>query len=401
MPASWSPKWGSTRCGRRSTIAREEPRTFLSSGGLGTMGSASRRPSARPSGARTRRWCAWRATGSLQMNSQEMATAAVNGVPVKVLVMDNRCLGMVRQWQKLFYRERYSATLLDAVPDFVKLADAYGWRAERVERPEEVVPALERMLAAEGPYLLDVAIDRDQNVYPMVAPEAPFPMPWGPSTWPWAPCAPMRPPRGRVRRAWSARLARRWTPQFGGRWKSDPTTRPPAWEKRAPAGKEAGHEARAFGSGGEQARRALARDRPHLAARLHIESLSVGSHRRRHHVARDRHRARRRRGLRADNKQLHKLISVYKITDLTNDRAIERELALFKVNATPERRSEIIEIANIFRAKIVDVGRGSLTIEATGDEEKLKGLEDLLRAYGIKEIVRTGKIAMSRNSKEG
>ncbi len=100
-------------------------------------------------------------------------------------------------------------------------------------------------------------------------------------------------------------------------------------------------------------------------------------------------------------KQLHKLISVYKITDLTNDRAIERELALFKVNATPERRSEIIEIANIFRAKIVDVGRGSLTIEATGDEEKLKGLEDLLRAYGIKEIVRTGKIAMSRNSKEG
>src|SRR5699024_7390086 len=106
---------------------------------------------------------------------QEMATAAVNGVPVKVLVMDNRCLGMVRQWQKLFYRERYSATLLDAVPDFVKLADAYGWSAERVERPEEVGPALGRMLAAEGPYLLDVAIDRDQNVYPMVAPGSALP----------------------------------------------------------------------------------------------------------------------------------------------------------------------------------------------------------------------------------
>ena len=72
----------------------------------------------------------------------------------------------------------------------------------------------------------------------------------------------------------------------------------------------------------------------------------------------------------------------------------------YEVNAASERRSEIIEIANIFRAKIVDVGRGSLTIEATGDEEKLKGLEDLLRAYGIKEIVRTGKIAMSRNSKD-
>lgn len=99
-------------------------------------------------------------------------------------------------------------------------------------------------------------------------------------------------------------------------------------------------------------------------------------------------------------KQLHKLISVYKISDLTNDSAIERELVLFKVNATPDRRSEIIGLVNIFRANIVDVGKNSLTIEATGTEEKLKGLEDLLRAFGIKETVRTGKIAMSRNSKD-
>ena len=100
------------------------------------------------------------------------------------------------------------------------------------------------------------------------------------------------------------------------------------------------------------------------------------------------------------SKQLHKLISVHKITDLTDGGAIERELVLFKVSAAPERRNEIIEIANIFRAKIVDVGRSSLTIEATGDGKKLEGLENLFRAYGIKEIVRTGKIAMSRNSTE-
>lgn len=98
-------------------------------------------------------------------------------------------------------------------------------------------------------------------------------------------------------------------------------------------------------------------------------------------------------------KQLHKLISVHKITDLTDESFIERELVLYKVNAAPERRNEIIEIANIFRAKIVNVGRTSLTIEATGDDSKLKGLEDLIRTYGIKETVRTGKIAMSRNSK--
>ncbi|MDO4182256.1 MAG: acetolactate synthase small subunit [Coriobacteriia bacterium] len=99
-------------------------------------------------------------------------------------------------------------------------------------------------------------------------------------------------------------------------------------------------------------------------------------------------------------KQLHKLISVYKISDLTNDAAIERELVLYKVSAAPEKRGEIIELSNIFRASIVDVGKHSLTIAATGTEEKLKGLEDLLRAYGIKETVRTGKIAMSRNTKD-
>ena len=99
-------------------------------------------------------------------------------------------------------------------------------------------------------------------------------------------------------------------------------------------------------------------------------------------------------------KQLNKLVCVHKITDLTDGGAIERELVLFKVNAPAEKRSEVIEIANLFRANVVDVGKSSLTIEATGDEGKLKGMEDLLRAYGIKEITRTGKIAMSRNSKE-
>ena len=97
-------------------------------------------------------------------------------------------------------------------------------------------------------------------------------------------------------------------------------------------------------------------------------------------------------------KQLHKLISVHKITDLTDEGAIQRELALFKVSAPAERRSEIIEIANIIRAKIVDVGKNTLTVEATGDDSKLQGLEDLFRAYGIKEIVRTGKVALSRSS---
>ena len=99
-------------------------------------------------------------------------------------------------------------------------------------------------------------------------------------------------------------------------------------------------------------------------------------------------------------KQLYKLVDVHKITDLTHESPIERELVLFKVEAPPERRNEIIEIANIFRAKIVDVGTSSLTIEATGDTSKLQGLEDLFRTYGIKEMTRTGKVAMSRGARD-
>jgi len=99
-------------------------------------------------------------------------------------------------------------------------------------------------------------------------------------------------------------------------------------------------------------------------------------------------------------KQLHKLINVIKIQDLDPAETIDRELVLFKVSAPPELRHEIIEITNVFRAKIVDVGRSTLTIEATGTGDKLAAMEDLLRAYGIKELARTGKIALTRGGRD-
>ena len=99
-------------------------------------------------------------------------------------------------------------------------------------------------------------------------------------------------------------------------------------------------------------------------------------------------------------KQLFKLINVIKISDLSESDYVARELVLIKVNATPDTRAEIIEIANVFRAKVIDVGKNSLTIEATGTEDKLDALEDLFRSFGIKELVRTGKIALSRGSRE-
>jgi len=97
-------------------------------------------------------------------------------------------------------------------------------------------------------------------------------------------------------------------------------------------------------------------------------------------------------------KQLEKITNVVKVADISGGNIITRELALIKVKATSSTRSEIIEIVDIFRANIVDVAAGSVTIEVTGDEEKVDSLLGLLRGFGLKEITRTGRIAMSRGS---
>ena len=153
-------------------IHREESRTFLSSGGLGTMGFGFPAAIGAKIGRPDCQVVCIAGDGSLQMNIQEMATAIGNGVAVKVLVIDNNALGMVHQWQRLFYHERYSCTEFTANPDFVKLAEAYGWQAERITHPGQIPGALDRMLAADTPYLLDVVIPTAQTVYPMVAPGA-------------------------------------------------------------------------------------------------------------------------------------------------------------------------------------------------------------------------------------
>jgi acetolactate synthase-1/3 small subunit len=99
-------------------------------------------------------------------------------------------------------------------------------------------------------------------------------------------------------------------------------------------------------------------------------------------------------------KQLNKLVEVIKVSDLASEDAVERELALFKVAADESSRAEIMQITDIFRARIVDVGPKSVTVEVTGNEEKILAIENLLQKFGIKEMVRTGKIAIARGSKK-
>lgn len=99
-------------------------------------------------------------------------------------------------------------------------------------------------------------------------------------------------------------------------------------------------------------------------------------------------------------KQLNKLIDVVKLSDITHEETVERELILIKVNAEPNARAEIMQIVEIFRARIVDIARNSLIIECTGDEGKINAIESSLRPFGIREVCRTGKIAMVRGPKD-
>ncbi|MEW5898522.1 MAG: biosynthetic-type acetolactate synthase large subunit [Bacillota bacterium] len=145
------------------------PRSFISSGGLGTMGFGL------PAAIGVQVACpdevvfSISGDGSIQMNIQEMATAVNYNLPVKIAVMDNGYLGMVRQWQELFYNRRYSYTELRN-PDFVKLAEAYGAVGMRVTKPEEVAPVLQEALAVPKPVMIDFVIEREENVLPMVPP---------------------------------------------------------------------------------------------------------------------------------------------------------------------------------------------------------------------------------------
>ena len=155
-------------------IARDIPRTFLSSGGLGTMGFGFPAAIGAKVACPEKEVVCIAGDGSYQMNIQEMTTASYYGINVKVLIMNNSVLGMVHQWQNLFYDERYSETILPDLPDFVKVAEAYNWQAERVEKPEDLEGALKRLIEADRPALLDMRIDSDENVFPMVPAGAPL-----------------------------------------------------------------------------------------------------------------------------------------------------------------------------------------------------------------------------------
>jgi acetolactate synthase-1/2/3 large subunit len=108
--------------------------------------------------------------GSIQMNIQELMTAVQYGIDVKVIILNNSFLGMVRQWQELFYQSRYSSSCMPVAPNFVKLAEAYGALGMGSAEPTDVLPILEKALKHRGPVLVEFKTVQEDNVYPMVAP---------------------------------------------------------------------------------------------------------------------------------------------------------------------------------------------------------------------------------------
>ncbi|WP_038055209.1 biosynthetic-type acetolactate synthase large subunit [Thermodesulfobacterium hydrogeniphilum] len=144
------------------------PRTLITSGGLGTMGFGFPASIGAQMGNPEKLVIDIAGDGSIQMNIQELATAMEQKLPIKIIILNNGYLGMVRQWQELFYGKRYSAVKFNVLPDFVKLAEAYGAVGIRITRPEEVEPTLKKILSMNTLVILDVHIAPEEGVFPMV-----------------------------------------------------------------------------------------------------------------------------------------------------------------------------------------------------------------------------------------
>ncbi len=342
-----------------------KPRRWINSGGLGTMGFGL------PSAIGAKVACpdetvvCLAGDGSLIMTCQEFATAVRHDIPVKVFLMNNGYFGMVRQWQELFWDGRYWSVEMGPSPDWPKLAEAFGvngndGRRQERGRGRDARGARHRRPGAAG---------RPRHQGGELLPDDP----------------------GRRRR-----------PGHGGLSAMEAGT--PDLIKLEDLEAAAG-----LLTGRKHVLSILVENRPGVLARIaglfsrrgfNIDTLAVGP-------TDDPDISRI--TLTLDGavhpidqvtKQLHKLVNVIKIRDMEPGETIAREMALFKVSAPVESRAEIMQFAEIFRAKIVDVSRRSLTIEITGSADKIEAFERMIRPHGLIEMVRTGEVAIARSKSD-
>ena len=325
------------------------PGQFITSGGFGTMGFGLGAAMGAAVGNPGKVVVHCTGDGCFRMNCHELCTAEHYNIPVITVIFNNRTLGMVRQWQNLIYQKRFSQTDLDRGPDFVKLAEAYGIQGERAATQPEFEAAFRR---GRGPAL---------------------------------------PHRVRHRQG-------RHGPPHGLRRRSGYRFHPGL--KEGVDMNEANVTRRTLSVLVENAAGVLSQvSRLFSRKGYNIESLAVGT-------TDDPAVSRITIEVWADKpmieqimNQLRKQFSVYSVQELLPERSIRRELVMFKVRAeTPDIRNEIIQIANIFRASIIDVSLKSLTLALIGDETKADAMQKLLEAFGILELVRTGMVALERGA---
>ena len=299
--------------------------------------------------------------GCFQMTAQELATSATEKIPFVTAILNNGYLGMVRQWQELFFDERYSGVWLDPnVPDYVKLAEAYGAVGLRVDSPDEVDNAIEKAYSVtDRSVVIDFRVDPGEMVFPMVP---------------------------------------------SGASNDDIIVGP----ESDPADDRPGGGTDRMNGATLHTISVLVEDRPGVLTRVaglfaargyNIDSLAVGPteadgiSRMTIVVNVDES------PLEQVTKQLNKLINVIKILEHDPGTAVERELMLVKVHAEGDARARIMELADVFRVGIVDVTATTLTVEASGGPEKLEALRELLGEFGIVELSRTGRIALARGER--
>ncbi len=364
----------------------DSPRSLITSGGLGTMGFAL--PAA--IGAKMARpeaevWVVV-GDGGFQMTMCELATAMQEGLDINIAIINNGYLGMVRQWQEFFYDKRYAATPITG-PDFVKLAEAFGAFGRAVDKRGGVEDAVQAARRHHGVSLIDFRVEQEDSVYPMV-------------------------PAG----ADLHKMIRRPSHQLWRRQR----TKTRILHKATKATEQ--HD---FGKGLLRVLRGLCGscrlricfmihtfavyvdNKPGVLNRVaslfrrrafNIESLTVGRteqagiSRMTVVVDTDEYGARR---LEAN---LYKLVPVRRVENITQRPTIARDLALIKVSAAGDVRAQVMQLVEVYRARVIDVSADSLVIEATGTEDKIDSLLEVVRPYGVVEMVRTGLVAMARGT---
>ena len=332
----------------------ERPRQWLNSGGLGTMGVGLPYAMGAKLAAPDQDVFCITGEGSIQMNIQELSTCFQYRIPVNVVTLNNGYLGMVRQWQELYYGNRESETYFDSLPDFVKLAEAYGHIGIRVDKKSDVEGALlEAVRQKDRLVFMDFLTDKKQNVLPMV---------------------------GNGKR-------------FGRNGPAAAYARKPESVRRTTMRhilsvlmeNESGAMSRVVGL-------FSARD-------YNIDSLAVAP-------TEDKTLSRMTIVTHGDEqvieqitKQLNKLIEVIKVVDLNESRFVERELMLVKVRAVGKDRDEFLRLTEIYRGSIIDVTDRSYTIEITGSTDKLDSFLETVGRAQILETVRTGAAGIGRGER--